>query len=284
MSVVLLTGATGFVGRAIHRDLVRRGHEVRVIIRPNSAARLFAPSDIVIECEDIFACDADWWAQACKGVDAVIHAAWYVEHGRYGNALENAACVRGSFELARGAATAGVQHVIGLGTCMEYLLPGERLSVDAPLEPANFYAACKLATFHMIYEWLGLHNVRFSWCRLFYLFGDGEHPDRLSAYIHRQLAAGERAVLSSGTQVRDFLDVRVAGAMIASLVDSGQHGAINICSGVPLTIRAFAEQIADLYGRRDLLDFGGRPSDPSDPATVVGVCNIETSAPILEHL
>lgn len=284
--MVLLTGATGFVGRAIHRDLLRRGHEVRVTARPGSATRLAVPvpSHAIIEAPDIFAHDAVWWAKACEGVDAVIHAAWYVEHGRYANASENAACVRGSFALAQGAVHAGVRHVIGVGTCMEYRLPGERLSVDAPLEPTNFYAACKLAACHMMGEWLALHNVRFSWCRLFYLFGEGEHPDRLSAYIHRQLAAGERAVLSSGTQVRDFLDVRVAGAMIASLVDSGQQGAINICSGVPVTVRAFAEQIADLYDRRDLLDFDSRPSNPSDPAAVVGVCNLETSAPILEDL
>ena len=263
----MLTGATGVVGRAIHLDLLRRGHEVRVTARP-----------------DIFACDASWWAEQCQGADAIIHSAWYVEHGRYANAPENAACVHGSFALAQGAAMAGVRHVIGLGTCMEYRLPGKRLSVDAPLEPANFYAACKLAAFYMMGEWLALHNVRFSWCRLFYLFGEGEHPDRLSAYIHRQLAAGKRVALSSGMQMRDFLDISIAGPMIASLVDSGQQGAINICSGVPITLRAFAEQIADLYGRRDLLDFGGRPSDPSDPAAVVGVCNLETSAPILEHL
>jgi nucleoside-diphosphate-sugar epimerase len=92
-------------------------------------------------------------AQACDGADAVIHAAWYVEHGRYLNAPENAACVQGSFALAQGAVRAGVRHVIGVGTCMEYRLPGESLSVEAPLQPANFYAACKLATFHMMRQW-----------------------------------------------------------------------------------------------------------------------------------
>lgn len=279
MSVVLLTGATGFVGRAIHRTLHQRGHEVRVTVRPGSAARLAAPvsSGGIIETDDIFARDAHWWADACAGVDAVIHAAWYVEHGLYPHAAENADCVHGSFALAQGAVQAGVGHVIGIGTCWEYRLPGEALTVDSPLDPVNFYAACKLATHHMLREWLALHDVRFSWCRLFYLHGEGEHPDRLGAYLHRRLSAGETASLSAGTQLRDFLDVREAGAMIASVVDSGQSGAINICSGRPVTIRAFAEAIADSYGRRDLLEFGSQPPRPSDPHAVVGVCNLENA-------
>lgn len=286
MSVVLLTGATGFVGRAIHRHLDLCGHEVRVTVRPGSADRLAVPlaSDAIIESRDIFARNADWWTETCSGADVVIHAAWYVEHGRYANAPENAACAQGSFALAQGAVRAGVRHVIGIGTCMEYCLPGERLSVDAPLNPANFYASCKLATFHMMHRWFALHDTDFTWCRLFYLFGEGEHPDRLAAHVHRHLQAGQSVALSAGTQVRDFLDVRTAGAMIASIVDSGQLGVINVCSGIPLTVRAFAEAIADTYGRRDLLQFGSRPPHIGDPAAVVGICNLETPTPILEHL
>lgn len=282
MSVVLLTGATGFVGRAIHRALHQRGHEVRVTVRPGGAGRLAVPvSDAaVIESGDIFARDAGWWADACTGVDTVIHAAWYVEHGLYPNAPENADCVHGSFALAQGAVQAGVGHVIGLGTCWEYRLPGEALTVDSPLDPVNFYAACKVSAYHMMREWLALHDTRFSWCRLFYLHGEGEHPDRLGAYLHRRLSAGEIASLSAGTQLRDFLDVRDAGAMIATVADSGQSGAINICSGQPVTIRAFAEAIADRYGRRDLLQFGDQPPRPADPQAVAGVCNLEAAPEI----
>lgn len=286
MSVVLLTGATGFVGRAIHRYLHQRGHDVRVTLRAGRARPLAVPvpASAILATDDIFARDADWWAGACEGVDAVIHAAWYVEHGRYLDAPENARCVDGSFALAQGAVRAGVAHVIGIGTCMEYRLPGEHLSVDAPLEPGNFYAACKVATYHMLREWLDLHGTGFSWCRLFYLHGEGEHPDRIGAYLHRRLQAGEPASLSAGTQLRDFLDVREAGAMIANVVDSGQTGVINVCSGRAQSLRAFAENIADEYGRRDLLEFGTQPLRASDPAAVVGVCNLEKSAELMEFL
>ena len=259
---------------------------MRVVVRPGGMSRLAAPlpREAIIETDDVFAQDADWWAKACADVDAVIHAAWYVEHGLYPDAAENAACLQGSIALAQGATRAGVGHVIGIGTCMEYRLPGERLSIEAPLDPRNVYAACKLATFYMMREWFALHGTSFSWCRLFYLHGEGEHPERIGAYLHQRLRAGEKAFLSAGTQLRDFLDVSDAGAMIASVVDSGQTGAINICSGRSVTIRAFAEQIAESYGRRDLLEFGARSPHPLDPAAVVGVCNLEKSAGLLEIL
>jgi nucleoside-diphosphate-sugar epimerase len=51
----------------------------------------------------------------------------------------------------------------------------------------------------------------------------------------------------------------------------GEQGAVNVCSGVPVTVRELAERIADEYGRRDLLRFGARPDNLTDPPVVVGV-------------
>ena len=115
------------------------------------------------------------------------------------------------------------------------------------------------------------HGVEFAWCRLFYLYGEGEDARRLVPYLRAKLTAGEPAELSSGTQVRDFLDVREAGRMIAEVALGSMQGPVNICSATPITVRALAERIADEYGRRDLLRFGVRPDNLVDPPVVVGV-------------
>ena len=81
--------------------------------------------------------------------------------------------------------------------------------------------------------------------------------------------------LSSGDKLRDFLDVAEAGAMIADLVETRQPGVANICSGKAVTIRDVAEDIADRYGRRDLLTFGTATVHPRDPMAVVGVPNVK---------
>jgi nucleoside-diphosphate-sugar epimerase len=49
------------------------------------------------------------------------------------------------------------------------------------------------------------------------------------------------------------------------------QGPVNICSGIPITVRHLAEQIADECGRRDLLHFGVRPDNLIDPPYVVGL-------------
>ena len=113
--------------------------------------------------------------------------------------------------------------------------------------------------------------MSFAWCRLFYLYGECEDERRLVPYIRTQLAAGREALLTSGEQVRDFLDVEEAGRMIADVALGALEGAVNVCSGNGVTVRQLAERIADEYGQRDLLRFGSRPENLFDPPRVVGV-------------
>lgn len=272
---MLVTGASGFVGTQIVNRLAGKGHDLRLVCRPPSARKLassFAGATL-LECEDLFAQSADDWAERCKGVDAIIHAAWYVNPADYLDSEKNADCVSGTFRMAQGAVRAGVGHFVGIGTCLEYALPSERLDINAPTGPSTVYGGCKLATFDILDNFLRSTQVDFSWCRLFYLFGEGENEKRLYPYLKRCLEAGETARLGAGTQLRDYMDVAEAGARIADVIDTGQTGAINICSGLPVSIRQFAEGVADRYGRRDLLEFGAHQPHPRDPSAVVGVPN-----------
>lgn len=277
---ILLTGATGFIGRQIHRRLLENGHTVVVVVRPGSEEKLDdkGPSTRILIVADVFAQSAGAWRAHCQGMDAVIHAAWYVEAGKYLDSPENFHCLTGSLTLAQGAAEAGVQHFIGVGTCMEYKLPSDHLTVDAELQPKTIYAAAKLSLYHLLAQFFARSDTVFSWCRVFYLFGENEHPARLVPYVRDRLSKGDVAKLSKGTQLRDFMDVQRAGAMIADVLETAQAGPINICSGEAITIRAFVERIADEFGRRDLLEFGTADIHPSDPLAVVGVCNATATA------
>lgn len=89
-------------------------------------------------------------------------------------------------------------------------------------------------------------------------------------YVRGKLGAGEPAEFSSGREIRDYLDVRDAGRMIADATLGSVQGPVNICSGKPITVREIAETIADEHKRRDLLRFGMRPDD-LDPPCVVGI-------------
>lgn len=270
--ITLLTGATGFVGRQVLRALGDNGARVRVVVRNGKQGQLSTLADIesVITTPDLFAEDADWWANVCKGIDTVIHVAWYAEPGKYLQSAKNLDCLTGTLQLAKGAAQSGIRRFLGIGTCFEYDLTVGLLSVNTPLRPLTPYAGAKAAAFLALSQWLPQQNVEFAWCRLFYLYGEGEDERRLVPYLRTKLTAREPVELTSGKQIRDFLDVTEAGRMIVETALAQERGPVNICSGEPITVRQLAEQIADEYGRRDLLKFGARPDNLVDPPLVVG--------------
>jgi dTDP-6-deoxy-L-talose 4-dehydrogenase (NAD+) len=113
--------------------------------------------------------------------------------------------------------------------------------------------------------------IDFAWCRLFYLYGEGEDARRLVPYLHQQLSNGVPALLSSGNQIRDFIDVTKAAQMIVDIALSDSMGPKNICTGKATTVREMAESIAEQYGRVDLLEFGARQDNLFDPPVIVGI-------------
>jgi nucleoside-diphosphate-sugar epimerase len=271
--LILLTGAAGFVGRQVLRVLCERGCRVRPVVRAGKQEMLArdAAIEAIVASPDIFAESAAWWARTCSGADTVIHAAWYAEPGQYLQSPKNRDCLSGTLRLAEGAVRAKVRRFVGIGTCFEYDLNAGQLSVETPLRPSTPYAQAKVDAFNALSAALPPQGIAFAWCRLFYLYGEGEDSRRLVSYVRGRLQAGEPAELSSGTQVRDFLDVREAARMIVDVALGSQEGPVNICSGKAVTVRELAERIADEFGRRDLLRFGARPDNPVDPPCVVGV-------------
>lgn len=272
---ILLTGGTGFVGRQILSMLQEKGYRIRLVIREGAQAKIENLKGIekVITTPDLFSESSDWWAVACDGVDSVIHCAWYAKPGQYLRSEKNLECLVGTLSLAKGAALAGVKRFVGVGTCFEYANSNAPLAVESPLKPSSPYAAAKVACYTFLSEYFGLKDVVFTWCRLFYLYGDGEDARRLVPHIHEKIQANQIVELSTGHQIRDFLNVRDAADQMLSAFEGYKIGAVNICSGTGISVRNLAENIADEYGRRELLKFGARQADPDDPPFVVGVRN-----------
>jgi dTDP-6-deoxy-L-talose 4-dehydrogenase (NAD+) len=180
-------------------------------------------------------------------------------------------CLKGTITLAEACVDAGIRRFVGIGTCFEYDTDEGYLSVNTPLRPATAYAASKAVTYMILNQILPKAGVEFVWCRLFYLYGEGEDRRRLVPYIHQQLQRGEFADLTDGLQVRDYLDVRDAAESIVAVAYGKYVGPVNICSGKGISIRELALSIADTYGRSDLLRFGVRRNNVHDPQIVVGI-------------
>jgi dTDP-6-deoxy-L-talose 4-dehydrogenase (NAD+) len=271
MKTVAITGAAGFLGQSLVSAFLKADYQVYALVRKRNSTHTFPKEVRTIETGDIFEKDVETLSGYTNGIDTIIHAAWELNETNYLSSEANLRCLEGSLRLAQAFSRSGGKKFVGIGTCFEYDLRGGYVSTDTSLEPKSLYAASKASLFHLLNNYFQESDMDFLWCRLFYLYGRGEKSNRLVPYIRRQLESGNNALLTSGNQVRDFLEISVAAEMIASDIDKGKTGPINICSSVPITVKDLAYSIADEYNRRDLLKFGSREDNPFDPQVVVGI-------------
>ena len=119
---VLLTGATGFIGSHVARELVRQGHEVHALVQPEidrsriadiASSLRFIQADL-LDTSTIF---------QPPSVDLCIHLAWYVEPGKYPQSPLNKDWVAASLRLAHALKDAGCRRFVAAGTCFQLKLP-----------------------------------------------------------------------------------------------------------------------------------------------------------------
>lgn len=263
---VLVTGASGFIGRGVLGDLLARGFEVHAAGRSTFAS---APPDVRWHAADLLDAAARRRLVAEVGASHLLHLAWYAEPGAFWAARENAPWVAATVGLVDEFAAAGGARAVLAGTCAEYSWQaGQPLAEDAPLAPATFYGVCKDATRRVIEGLAERAGLSAAWGRIFFLYGPREDERRLVASVAKKLVTGERAPTSAGTQLRDFMHVDDVAGAFAALLDSDVRGAVNIGSGNGVSVRSIVEQLAAAAGRPDLLDIGAVEQRPGDPQEI----------------
>lgn len=138
---VLLTGASGFVGRATESALAASGHAVRRVLRQPGDGDVFRVDSIDGSTD---------WQGAFDGVDAVVHLAARV-HKMVDTEVDPLAAFRavntvGSEALARAAAAAGVRRFVFVSSVKavgEASAPGQRLDERTLPQPVDPYGVSK---------------------------------------------------------------------------------------------------------------------------------------------
>ncbi|XQQ06799.1 MAG: NAD-dependent epimerase/dehydratase family protein [Leptolyngbya sp. IPPAS B-1204] len=147
---ILVTGASGFLGCYTVAELLRRGHQVRALVRPTADVSAFAwHNSPQVEIIRLDLTQSGDWESALKGVDAVVHLAaaksgdWQTQFSGTVTATEH---------LLQAMTKAGVQRLIGISTFSVYdylhLPAGSTLDEQSPLESnpseRDAYAQTKL--------------------------------------------------------------------------------------------------------------------------------------------
>ncbi|MDD9877258.1 MAG: NAD(P)-dependent oxidoreductase [Magnetovibrio sp.] len=278
--MIIIAGATGFIGFALAEGFANAGEDV-VCVCPDDrqgAARL--PSHPAVRPLSLPHDRAGQWAESFAGLSpaAVINAAGA---GVRPDQRDPRTLVQGNetypCQLMTAVAASRPAVFIHLGSWLEYAAPQDRQPVgeDALLTSRNSYGKSKLAGAAALRTLADQLDVPFAILRLFHVFGPGEPSRRLTPYLINNLRRSSAVKLSSHNKVRDMVYIEDVVAAVRAAVGLGSklaaHGTYNICSGIPVSIGGFARTVAELLDRSpDLLEFGATADRDDEPFWMVG--------------
>lgn len=266
MKKVLVTGATGFIGRHTIEPLTNAGFEVHAV----TSKVLVNSTDVDGKCcwHIMNLLDPMQVKNLVSTIKPthLLHFAWYNIPGKCLVAEENFLWVQASLELLRHFREQGGERVVMAGSALEYDWNyGYCSEVLTPRNPHTAYGVCKNALQEILKAYAEITNLSSAWGRVFNVYGPYDHPKRLVSSVICSLLRGEPALCSHGNQLRDYLYVEdVANAFVA-LLESNIVGEINIASGKPVAVKEIIYKIAAQLGKVDLVSLGTIPTSASEP-------------------
>jgi nucleoside-diphosphate-sugar epimerase len=273
MSSVIVTGASGFLGRQVVARLAARGHEVHAIAR-NPLPQAIAPA--IWHRVDLL--DAAQVAAAVQAIRAegLVHLAWETAHGKYWSSPSNLDWTAASLQLLRHFGDCGGRRALVAGSSAEYdwSMPSPLDESRSPLRPLGLYGRCKNALREVLEAWAPGAGISWAWGRIFNMYGPFENPQRLVPRVVRALGEGRTLPFDDGGLVRDFLHIEDAGDAFAALYSSEAQGPVNIASGEAVTVREVVQAIGEAMGAAGAVGFGALPRPREAPQVVASVARL----------
>lgn len=248
MRKAVVTGATGFIGRFLLRELLSQGVDVIAVTRRNSN-NLSTLSNLpvrVVEC-DLKEMEKLPQLISDRDIDAVFHIAWQgvsdIEARNEEVQLQN---LKSTLDLIDSAKDMNIGTFVGAGSIHEAEAIVE-MSQDKPVDNMGvMYKTCKIAAHWMGKAKAGNYGIRFFW-PLINTYGEEEKSSRLINTVIRKIFAGQSPALSLGEQYYDFVhvsDVAHALYLIAEKGIDGKNYAIS--SGRTLKLKEYLKVVGQI--------------------------------------
>jgi nucleoside-diphosphate-sugar epimerase len=268
MKKVLVTGATGFIGIYVIKELLK--HDVEIIATSSNeekAKQQLWFDDVKYIPFDFAHLDSTInYFLYFNEPDIVIHLAW---EGlpNYKSSFHIETNLPRHESLLENLIQNGVKDITVTGTCLEYGMQEGCLTEDMQAFPSNPYAIAKNELRKYLEQLQQKISFSFKWVRLFYMYGEGQNPNSLLSQLDQALQNGDAVFnMSGGEQTRDYLPVStVAENIVRIALQTKVEGIINCCSGVPITVKDFVEQRLNEVGKSIQLNLGYYPYTDYEP-------------------
>lgn len=262
---LLVTGGTGFLGKSILKKIDKKKFSVTLL------ARKKVKGFRCLIVKDIFNLSLDYYLKILKKNQIVLHLAWYAKPGDYFESIKNLNCLDGSIRLARACKIKKVKKFIGIGSCLEYENKNKKISTSDNLSINSIYSGTKILLYKFCKDLFYKSQTNFIWCRIFYLYGEGEPKQKLVSYVLSRVSKNKVAKLSGGSQIKDFINVEDASNQIIEVIKNNKYsGSLNICSGQGISVKKFIIEIVKKIKKEKYLLFNAKKLNKIDPNFIVG--------------
>lgn len=266
---ILVTGASGFIGRHLCRILLSEPRDVVALCRPGreSATRDAVGMDIatVTDCEDIPILTQSFMTH---GVESVIHLAARFDDPRQPNTARHVVGTNVGFatRVAEATALANPGAVfVNAGTIWQHL-------EDAVYRPASLYAATKQAFEDILVHYEITRRLFPRTIIVPDTYGPEDQRKKIVPLLLGALSSQAALEASSGTGVLDLLHVRdVARGLVHALDQELGAGRWRLTSGHAISVRELHSLMSDLAGSGVPVSWGALPDRPNTVRQLVTV-------------
>ena len=261
MSVYLISGIAGFIGSNLAQELVRRGERVRGFDNFATGKRENL-TDLKgkIEFQELDLLDAKGVAEACRGVDYVLHQAAIpsVPKSVIDPVGSHNANITGTLNVLMGARDAKVKRIVYAASSSAYgdtpTLPKHEDMIPNPISP---YAVQKLTGELYLTSFFRVYGLETVSLRYFNIFGPHQDPTSqysgvLAQFITKMLTNQTCTIFGDGEQSRDF--TYVENAVNANLLacqapsDKVCGRVFNVATGTRFSLNQTFRVLADIVG------------------------------------
>jgi nucleoside-diphosphate-sugar epimerase len=259
---ILITGASGFIGRYCVETFAKHGWETVAL---NRAGAQIPFADKTLSCDLLDEAQVRNIVPECEATH-LLHLAWLSDPATRWTSPINNEWVTASLDLAKAFASSGGQHMLFAGSCAEYEWNDARLVAgQSPLKPATAYGQAKTNTGRLLLAAQAQLGLNIAHARLFFCYGYGEPNGRLLTDLMQSIEEGRPFPTSAGDQKRDYLYAADIAEAFRLFAEAKASGVFNVGSGAAIEVRELVETTAELLSRTDIPQFGVLPRRDGDP-------------------
>ena len=256
---VLITGASGYMGKHVVKAALNAGHEVYV---SDFQYKGIDDRAIIVE-QPIFDGSKDIYEKVgCP--DVLIHLAW--RDGFIHNSAAHMKDLSSHVTFLENMIDGGLKYLTVMGSMHEVGYWEGAIEADTPCNPMSMYGVAKNALRQALLLYTKDKDVHLHWLRAYYIYGDDSRGSSIFAKICQAVEDGKKEFpFTTGKNMYDFIHVDELAKQIVTASTQGEiDGVINVCTGEPMTLADKIESYIKEHNFDIKLNYGAFPDRPYD--------------------